>query len=69
MRSKAAREAVRVAGRVGRLDALARGLMSPLQTLEKFIGKCRLFPQTALFFGLNDRASLDSFHDGSVPLE
>jgi hypothetical protein len=51
------------------LDSLAPGLMCPLQTLEKLIDKCRLFPQTVLFSGFNDGASLDSLHGFSVPLE
>lgn len=65
----AAGEAVRLAARVGPLVPLAPGLMCPLQTLEKLIDKCRLFPQTVLFSGFNDGASLDSLHGFSVPLE
>ena len=65
----AAGEAVRPAARVGPLVPLAPGLMCPLQTLEKLINKCRLFPQTVLFSGFNDGASLDSLHGFSVPLE
>jgi len=43
--------------------------MSPLKTLEKLIDKCRLLPQTLLFSGFNDGASLDSLYGLSVPLE
>ena len=43
--------------------------MCPFQTLEKLIDKCRLLPETILFSGFNDGASLDSLHGFSVPLE